>query len=157
MQTAVLCSIMPNPTPTTPTNFRIAQELQFQHADCTSKVHKKCPAVLYASSFFSHPHWPYIAACCLHSTPSSSNVTAGGSQYVICAKYEIHKTFNQQLQPRGYSIGTTHAICGTLSSFPAQYLPLALTRSPKGLAMHKLLYIPNFSGVELRRRYSVYD
>ena len=37
--------------------------------------------------------------------------------------------------------GTTHAICWTLSSpsFPAQYLPLALTRSPKGLAMHKLL------------------
>ena len=107
---AVLC-IMPNPTPTTPTNFRIAQELQFQHADCTSKVHKQCPTVLYASSFFSHPHWPYITACCLHSTPSSSNVTAGGSQYVICAKYEIHKTFNQQLQPRGYSSGTTHAIC----------------------------------------------
>jgi len=95
----------------------------------------------YASSFFSHPHWPYIAACCLHSTPSSSNVTAGGSQYVICAKYEIRKTFNQQLQPRGYSSGTTHAICWTLSSpsFPAQYLPLALTRSPKGLPMHKLL------------------
>ena len=61
---SVLCSIMPNPTPTTPTNFRIAQELQFQHADCTSKVHKKCPAVLYASSFFSHPHWPNITACC---------------------------------------------------------------------------------------------
>jgi len=29
-------AIMPNPTPT---NFRIAQELQFQHANCTSKVH----------------------------------------------------------------------------------------------------------------------
>jgi len=40
-------AIMPNPTPT---NFRIAQELQFQHADCTSKVQKKCPTVLYASS-----------------------------------------------------------------------------------------------------------
>ena len=84
---SVLCSIMPNPTPTTPTNFRIAQDLKFQHADCTSRVHKKCPTVLYAS-FISHPHWPYITACCLHSAPSSSNVTAGGSQYVICAKYE---------------------------------------------------------------------
>jgi len=94
-----------------PQFFRIAQEIQFQHADCTSKVHKQCPTVLYASSFFSHPHWSNITACCLHSTPSSSNVTAGGSQYVICAKYEIHKTINQQLQPRGYSRGTTHAIC----------------------------------------------
>ena len=43
-----------------------------------------------------------------------------------CAKYDSHKTFNQQLQPRGYSSGTTHAICWTLSSpsFPAQYLPV---------------------------------
>ena len=39
-------------------------ELQFQHAACTSKVHTKCPTVLYASSFFSHPHWPYITTCC---------------------------------------------------------------------------------------------
>jgi len=29
----------------------------------------------------------------LHSTPSSSNVTASGSQFVICTKYEIHKKF----------------------------------------------------------------
>jgi len=56
--TVLLCpnyAIMPNPTPT---NFRIAQELQFQHADCTSKAYTKCPTVLYASSFFNHPHWP---------------------------------------------------------------------------------------------------
>ena len=98
---------------------------------------------------FSHPHWLYITACCLHSTLSSSSVTAGGSQYVICAKYEIHKTFNQQLQPRGYCSDITHAICWTLSSpsFPAHAVPpfnLALTRSPKGLSMHKLLLHSKF-------------
>ena len=151
-----------NPTPTTPTNFKIAQELQFQYADCTSKVHKKCPTVLYASSFFSHPHWPYITAYCLHSTPSSSNVTAGGSQYVICAKYKIHKPFNQQLQPRDYYTCHLLNIILTIISCPVP------PRLVHGMLWHWLdlqkewlcisyFYIPNVSGVDLRPRYPVYD
>ena len=62
----------------------------------------------------SATHRTFKLVAVLHSTPSSSNVTAGGSQYVICAKYEIHKKFNQQLQPsmfsRGYSCGTTRVV-----------------------------------------------
>jgi len=46
----------------------------------------------------------------LHPISSSSNVTAGGSQYVICTKYEIHKTFNQQLQPIMFSRGAWIAL-----------------------------------------------
>jgi len=45
---------------------------------------------------------------------SKVHVTAGDSQYVICAKYEIHMKFNQQLQPsmcsRGYSSGTRRVV-----------------------------------------------
>jgi len=49
---------MPNPTPTTPTNFRIAQELQFQHADSTSKAHKNvlqsCMHLLSSATHTGH-------------------------------------------------------------------------------------------------------
>ena len=99
----------PNPTPTTPTHFNIAQELIFQHAACTSKVHTKCPTVLYASSFFSHTHWPYITLAVYILLQVVATLLL-----VICAKYEIHKTFNQQLQPgmfsRCYSCGTIRAV-----------------------------------------------
>ena len=99
-------------------------------------------------------------------TGRTSNITAGGSQYVICAKYKIYKTFNQQSQPRGYSSGnyTSHLlnIILTIISCP---LPPCLVH---GMLWHWLdlhsewqcisyFYISNVLGVDLRPRYPVYD
>ena len=84
---------MPNQrTPTTPTNFSIAQEVQFQRTVCTSKV-SKCSTVSLQSCLHHHLllHPPTLAItlpAALQSTPGSSNVT----QYVICAKK--HKKFS---------------------------------------------------------------
>ena len=55
----------PNPTPTTPTNFRIAQELQFQHADCVQtryikNVLQSCMHLLSSATHTGHrvePPW----------------------------------------------------------------------------------------------------
>jgi len=112
-------------------------------------IYTKCPTVLH---IFLQP--PTLNCLLLHSTPSSSNVTAGGSQlYVICAKYEIHKKFSKQLQPsmfsRGCRCGTTHAHAVTLSQGMRthyHFLPstspfstwnaLALTRLEKGVAVY---------------------
>ena len=114
---------------TTPTNFRIAQELQFQHADCTNKVHTKCPTVLYASSFSSHPHWPYIAAC---------NITAGGSNKssVQSMKFTRHLISNSSL---ACSQGVVLHMCGNIilrhadsPLFPAQYFPISGDRGNLG-------------------------
>jgi len=75
---AYVASAVPNRTPTTPTNFRIySTGTTIPACRLYKQGTYKCPPVLYTSSFFSHPHWPYITACCLHA---SSNVTAGGSQ-----------------------------------------------------------------------------
>ena len=116
----VLC-IMPDPTPTTPTNFRTAQELQFQHADCTSKVHKKCPAVLYASSFFSHPHWPYITACCLHSTPSSSvTAVAVYTSSVQSMKFTRHLISNSSL---GVTVVILHHLLNIILTIISRPVP----------------------------------
>jgi len=103
--------------------------------------------------FFLQPPTLAIYSCLLftfYSKYSSSNVTAGGSQYVICAKYQIHKTFNQQFQPRGYNSRVLHKpsvehyphhtiSCPVATSPYSTWNALALTRSPKGVAVHKLL------------------
>ena len=112
-----LCLTQPQPHPQISEQHRnYNSNMQTVQARYIKNVLQSCA---YASSFFSHPHWPYITACCLHSTPSSSNGTAGGSQYIICAKYEIHKTFNQQLQPRGYSSDTTPSV----EHYPHHHFP----------------------------------
>jgi len=82
----LLCLTQP---PTTPTNFSIAQELQFQHVDCTSKLHTRYPSVRYASCFFSHPHWPYITATLLQVVAMSLLVAVNKSS-VLSMKFTRH-------------------------------------------------------------------
>ena len=138
--------ILPNLTPTTPTDFSIAQSRRIP----TYNLYKQCiykmsdSLYVYASSSFSHPHWPYITLLLLYILLLVVAVLLLVD--VICASM---KFIDQQLQPslfsRGYSVvilfwgmWTHHHFLPSTSPF-STWNVLALIRSLKGVAVHKLL------------------
>jgi len=87
--------------------------ISIQHAAHTSKVHTNTlQSCMHLLSLATHTGQIELLAH-LHSTPSSSNVTVGGSQYVICTKYEIHKKFIWDLA-RIDNSSTVHSFTPTI-------------------------------------------
>ena len=93
---AVLC-IMPNPTPTTPTNF--SEQHRNYNSNMQTVQARYINNVLYASSFFSHPHWPYklLAVYNLLQVVATLLLVAVNTSSVQSMKFTRHLISNSSL------------------------------------------------------------